>query len=482
MTSASDNEMTSRLLVFLSSTRSFALSSTPKKPFTLVLGNASADLDSAFSAITYAYCKSNAKESNLHIPLINLSNVPSSDLWRLRAEYGTALRQAVNYNNGDDEQNKALLADHLTTIADIIDNPNSRFHTLFTGRSSENAKNDADSQIPLVLVDHNSPTVSGRGVDEATFKQYTILAGCIDHHLDEKAVPDSASPRTIEADPAPGSCTSLVVSYLRAEGLLKTEPETNEDEHEDDDDAEIAKLALAPILIDTSNLSSKVQDVDAESVAFLEQLISAKGARDTITADAVRSSQWNRKSFFASIAARKTNSLNLLTTKEILDRDYKAWTETRAIEDNNDNNTTGEKSHQVTVGFSTVVRPLSWLLREQQAGEFVRDIEAFAREQEPRLDLHVLMTAFTDDSKDGDGEGEFRRELMIVGCSEEGNGVVDGVAREGVNEFRLGAWEEHGELVKILQDNKKGRVYWQRDLSKSRKQVAPFVRKVMRES
>src|SRR2546421_5766540 len=87
------------LSAFLASTRTACLSGpSAGTPFTIVLGNPSADLDSFVSAVVYAYLCSallpieGAKR--VFIPLINLPTTPARELWRLRPEFGTALKLA----------------------------------------------------------------------------------------------------------------------------------------------------------------------------------------------------------------------------------------------------------------------------------------------------------------------------------------------------------------------------------------------------
>src|ERR1700754_4153942 len=89
------------LKTYLSRTRSlvFPKNTTSKngEKIVLVMGNPSADLDSLISAVTTSYfydLKSNSNQSNsrTYIPILNLPSVRSSDLWRLRPEFGVALR------------------------------------------------------------------------------------------------------------------------------------------------------------------------------------------------------------------------------------------------------------------------------------------------------------------------------------------------------------------------------------------------------
>ncbi|KAI9878045.1 MAG: Exopolyphosphatase, partial [Watsoniomyces obsoletus] len=87
---------------------------------------------------------------------------------------------------------------------------------------------------------------------------------------------------------------------------------------------QVSTLALAPILIDTSNLtagSEKCSDVDREAVSFLESQIAHSASASAASTEP----QWNRNKFYDEISDAKTNSLDLLTMTEIFDRDYKQW-------------------------------------------------------------------------------------------------------------------------------------------------------------
>jgi hypothetical protein len=89
--------MPNSLTSFLRLTAEAVFNSSASQPLTVVLGNTSADLDSFISAVIFAYfhTKKPSSESRIYVPLLNLTDVSSSELWRLRPEYGTALRLAV---------------------------------------------------------------------------------------------------------------------------------------------------------------------------------------------------------------------------------------------------------------------------------------------------------------------------------------------------------------------------------------------------
>lgn len=129
-----------------------------------------------------------------------------------------------------------------------------------------------------ILVDHNK--LQGVQGDRYSSKVH----GVIDHHEEENAVSQDTEPepRVIEKC---GSCTSLVARWCRpawdsiSSSSLSTGAAHGQGEGAVNDstvaqgwDAQVAKLALASILVDTANLKApgKVEQVDRDSVDYLE--------------------------------------------------------------------------------------------------------------------------------------------------------------------------------------------------------------------
>ncbi len=82
------------------------------------------------------------------------------------------------------------------------------------------------------------------------------IIGCIDHHEEENKVPKDCGeePRIVEKC---GSCCSLIVEYCK-EGWDSLASKSAEDEATSWN-AELARVALGPILIDTTNLTSEAK-------------------------------------------------------------------------------------------------------------------------------------------------------------------------------------------------------------------------------
>lgn len=469
--------MASPLLHFLSQARSTLLrpsASTPPIPLTLVLGNPSCDLDSFISATVFSFLYSQAssgsRSARLFVPLLNLPSTPASELWRLRPEFGTALRLAVNGLAGDDEREDAdrSLLGSLVTISDIRSSSSSPLHKLFTKSTTTNPP----QKTSVILVDHNVLSIPIVEIPPSAMALNFEILGCIDHHIDENSVPSTAHPRLIRT--GIGSCTTLVVQHLRDEGIWPESMESTGQSNEMERPAavELAILSLASILIDTANLTAegKVSKADRDVVSFLEDIISNAMAKEQVPLDSSSNAQrygWDRDSFYGQVSSSKANSLDLLTLPEIFYRDYKTWSEK-----------TGSTGKELKLGIASLVKPINWLIEKTDSSspeKFITAMQNFASGQE--LDLFSIMTTSTN------REGQFRRELLVMasGKAEEPRRVVDSFGEASRDELNLDEWNEDGRLVDLLRaQDIKGKVWWHRDVSKSRKQVAPLLRETMR--
>ena len=357
---------------------------------TLVVGNESADLDSLTSSILYAYIRSLAPPKNAFTPLyIPLLNIPSRDI-RLRPEFENLFEHA-NIN-----------ASHIVTLDDLPD--------------PEEWSRKAE-QTRWILVDHNKlqglwgPNFSSR------------VHGVVDHHDDEGAVKDDTSPepRVIEKC---GSCASLVIRTLRESWDLSnsTSSLSSGAVHSQGDslmndgsvvrawDAQVAKMALASILVDTANLTAegKVEQADRDAVEYLEAKINLSPQE---------AKKWNRDEFFKEINQAKAN-IDCLNFEDILRKDYKQWTENSLI-----------------LGISSVVKPLAFLAEKTFKGssdsredQWVTAIGGFMAAR--NLTIFAIMTTSTSDT------GEFRRELYIQALS-AGRTAINAFAKNAAAELML---------------------------------------------
>lgn len=274
-----------------------------------------------------------------------------------------------------------------------------------------------------LLVDHNALTgplrrFAGR------------VAGCVDHHVDEGVLAAGAAPRVVEPC---GSCMSLVVDECRpAWDALSAE-----DPRGDDD---LVRLALAPILLDTVNLTAahKVEDKDTRAVRYLEAKIRDPGLTPA--------------AYFADISAVKED-ISGLCFRDVLRKDYKEWHDAG-----------------LALGVSAVVQGFPYLLRKAAGTplSFPGHVAAWAAER--RLDVAAVMTASTPPG------GEFQRHLLVWGRGARGRAAAASFAETARGPLRLEAWRGDG-----LGDEGDARFAWrQGELTASRKQVAPMLREAIK--
>ncbi len=377
--------------------------------------DASLDLDSLCSAVVFAYLRtySSLSSSNtIHTPL---SNLPRADL-SLRPELRPVLSLAQFKPND------------LITLSDLPP-PDQCASTLNPQRTT------------WILVDHNA--LQG----ELGALYGGRVSGVIDHHDDENKVPKDCGeePRIINKS---GSCTSLVVQHCKeAWDALSKKSRTDEIAAWD---AELAHLALAPILIDTTNLTSasKTTPADTQAVEYLEAKIRASEDHDGC---------YNRDEYFRQISEAKTD-IGGLSLNDILRKDYKQWTE----------------SGSVNLGISSVVKDLQFLL-EKAGGEgvFYESIKKFAAKR--KLSIYAVMTTSTTD-------GKFKRELLVCALDESGARAAKAFEREAATTLGLRPCEDGKLDVESWGAGAEGgwmRSWVQEKIENSRKQVGPLLRKAM---
>ncbi|WEW56117.1 Exopolyphosphatase [Emydomyces testavorans] len=478
------------LLQFLKQATQYPLSPARPSAVVYVVGNPSADLDSIISAVLYSYFATSSsipqREGHLsrfHVPVINLHDVPSGrELGRLRPEFATALKLATKEGGSDEEQNDKLLKDTILTVADL------RERLRLEDPRSERSKITMD----VVMVDWNALPVmtdGSRGIEGISDVDSDIrvsVKGCIDHHDDEKFVPPDTAPRRIQT--GVGSCMSLIVAELRSRGLWKETSIPATDNGVDGTsqtgsnevtalihESQAAKLALAAILTDTTNMTAKdkVLETDRLAVSFLEDKI--KQAQD---------SSWNRDEFYGKIAEEKISSVDKLTMQEILGKDYKDWIDELSTPSSNE-------PQNIKLGICSVVKPLAWLMSKAAQEEdqpdshrspahpFFDSLYNFARSK--NLDAVAVMTAYTSQP-----HNQFHRELLVWLLNKTHSQSFQRFEALAIDQLALQDWPSDSNemlnstfLIKGSEGLDSLRIWQQTDVTKSRKQVAPLLRKVM---
>ncbi|KAL7934275.1 hypothetical protein V8C35DRAFT_302177 [Trichoderma chlorosporum] len=375
---------------FLAAARSALAAPSAQRsgPLTLVIGNESADLDSLCSAVVLAYIRSNTSPHTLHIPL---SNIPRSDLV-LRTEMTAVLQRA------------GLAPTDILTLSELPD------------------LKPEDTE--WFLVDHNALTGDLR-------KYQSRVIGCIDHHVDENVTSLDIKPRIVEPC---GSCMSLIIEESRAVWDAFPPLETEDVAVEDD---KLAKLAMAPILIDTMDLQEehKVKEKDILAVKYLHTKLHPH--------------HFHQTKFFEEITEVKED-ISQLSFYDIFRKDYKEWEEAG-----------------LKLGISCVVQDFDYLVdKAEKPSVFVDELASWAKER--KLDVASVMTTTSPG-------GDFQRHLLVWGITDRGVVAASNFANVGKS-LRLEQWKDG-----LLDgDDGKRKAWRQRDLSASRKQVAPLLRDALK--
>ncbi|KAI0435297.1 exopolyphosphatase-like protein [Xylaria sp. FL1042] len=466
------------LKTFLATARA-ALSAQPSKrtaPLTFVVGNESADLDSLCSALLLAYFHTYAPPqhgasvkdgyaglSTLHIPICHLYR---ADL-ALRPEFTAVLRDA------------GIKGEDMFTLEDVLPphQQETKTKTETKGGEGRGAHFIRPEDTRWLLVDHNAMT----GALAKTFG--TRVVGCVDHHADEGAIPRDAELRVIEKS---GSCASLVLAQCRDVWAALSAEDRNGNGNGDGKgkvgegggedaqiDAQIARLALAPILIDTTNLGdrNKTTEYDERAVALVEaKIVAAEGPDDDASASASgggvnkeQGKRYNRDALFAHLSALKED-LSEMSFRDVLRKDFKEW------------NVGG-----LNLATSSVPRGFAYLMEEKargDTGEFVEALRGWGEEKDEveKMDVIMVLTAFQD------AEGRFHRELLVWARSQAGVHAAKVFEERYRDTLRLEAWGE-GVLDEVDGDEQgEWRRCWeQKAVQYSRKQIAPMLRDALKE-
>lgn len=344
----------------------------------------------------------------MHIPL---AHVPREDL-PLRRELGAALAYA------------GVKSEDLLTLTD------------FEAATAAHTLEPQDTR--WLLIDHNALT----GTLGERFGSRVV--GCVDHHEDESvvALDTGDEPRVLNKT---GSCMSLVVDYCR--GVWEEELSrqgAQEDGHDAKSlDAGLARIALAPILLDTNSLKSKAKttDLDIKIAEYLE----AKCGED-----------YNRKKYFKELSALKED-ISVFTYRENFRKDYKAWTEAGMV-----------------LGTCSIPQGFHYMLERLGNGEtLLEEFRKFAEEK--GVDIATIMTSSAKD------DGVFKRNLLVWGLNEKAVKAVEKFVESyqevlGLEPFEKGMLNQKG-------DKDEARYCWYQNVTRnSRKQLAPMLRAAMREA
>ncbi|KAI5958178.1 PPX1 [Candida theae] len=372
-------------------------------PYRVVTGNQSADMDSVVSAITFAFLTHSLKApGQFVIPLID---IPKADF---------ALRRDIN----------KLLQYHDIT-EDLL-----YFVEDFDGF----LKNS--TSIDLSLVDHNG--LQGVEINKAFDAGLINVEAIIDHHADE-GIFENADPRVIRTC---GSNSTLVFHYFHS---LTSENdkfwETNKD---------VVELLLGPLLIDTSNMTQKVEDPDVKAVEFYKRIL----ANDTVNF----ASQSSYDDFYKTLKTAKKD-ISGFSFADILRKDYKQF----------------KFLHNDRVGFSSISKPLSWIANKFSADEIKQDLSKTLKNNQ--IDLLVITSSFNQKET-----GIHTREFSYY--FEEENGKYADLYQSVWQQLELSTdlykCEAINSLINAINDRDSHlKIFNQKKVTATRKQVVPIVKEAL---
>lgn len=365
------------------------------KPLKFVSGNQSADLDSVLSAIGYSYL--NYKyDASITIPLIN---IPRQD-FNLRRDIKLVL------------ENHSITEDLLYFIED---------YTSLTSNAT---------MVDLSLVDHCN--LQGETLIDSYRNGKLKVTSIIDHHADEGVFLD-ANPRIITPS---GSCSSLVFNHWHS----KIQSET--------DLAEVAKLFIAPLLIDTSNMTDKVETSDVEAFKLYKQILEPSIEFHTF--------DMYFTNFYKSVKKAKKD-LDGFKVQEVLRKDYKQF-----------------EFGGVNVGFSSIGKSSEWVFKKYSKDEIIAGIADVTNFY--RLDVLIITPLYTDKTD------AYRREFMIAYGKDNKFPILDILEKECVAlqlDDKVYKKEDFSDKLEQINGTIFMRVSNQANLAASRKQIVPVVKDVL---
>lgn len=379
-------------------------------PLKFVTGNQSADMDSVVSALSYAYFQYHYDPNITLIPLIN---IPRND-FKLRRDI------------------ELLLKSH--SITDEV--------LFFIEDFEKLTTKEPASTTEIILVDHCN--IQGDFLTDALNNHQIKVTGIIDHHADEHVFLD-AHPRVIQVN---GSCSSLVFNYWYDKFNNKCIFKNNE----------IIKLLLGPLLIDTSNMTQKVEENDIIAFKSYGELLQLESNVNQFQLIGAGPNDVN--SFYKQLKQAKKD-LQGFKFYDILRKDYKQFKFT---------NTT--KNTSASVGFSSLGKSFHWILKTYSEQEILDTFKSAA--QDLNLDILVITTSYTKKEND-----EYTREFAYFYSDHR----FDALGKLATPKLQLNSSIYHSEsvvpTVASLAEKVNFKVYNQVHITASRKQVVPIVKDIL---
>ena len=318
----------------------------------------------------------------------------------------------------------------------------------------------AKNLLSLVLVDHNKIMGTMSTLEGGNTK----VIGVIDHHADETLYVDTANLRRIEVV---GSCSSLVADVFfknavkaGSTGEIREELTAEEFTVEEGDMKQkkvptwvpqVSRLLLGPILIDTMNLNPAMHKVKPLDDAMAKMLFPYTGWKSM---DAIY-----RK---IDDARHDTSRLSFF---DLLRKDYKEWTVSEY-----------QTLSPVKVGISSVIG-----LIDKNAKRYTKETmhDAIAEWATNRtVDISIVLLA--DDL--GEAHGGYQRQMIVdpvLAKFRQGPVPVFTQRLEAISDLQL----ERTPSIDTADSDQRGvRVYFQHNNTCTRKQIWPWVEKLLTEA
>ncbi|KAG0263279.1 Exopolyphosphatase [Linnemannia exigua] len=290
----------------------------------------------------------------------------------------------------------------------------------------------AKNQLSLFLVDHNEV------MDSMSSLSHAKVVGVIDHHVDEGLYKDTANPRRIEPV---GSCSSLVTDQF-----LKAQMENEMEQNGDMTPSwvqQVTRLLLGPILIDTLNLKPerhKVKPLDLAMANFIFPYTGWESMEDLYRRIENARSDTSRLSYY-----------------DLLRKDYKEWTVQHY-----------ETKEDVKVGISSVIGLMGQYVKRDSKEVMEKAIDEWAKTR--TMDLAMVLLS----GDLGEGHGGYQRQVIVLPVTSKVSGFTGRL--EGIPELQL----ERTSIIDTEGFVKHGgRAYLQHNTTCSRKQIWPWVEKII---
>lgn len=375
----------------------------------LVSGNQSCDMDSVVSAIAYSYLFSKKYPSEQ--PYLPLLNIPEDQL-KLRKDIVLLLKS------------HSISPSLLYFLDDV-----QKWSKLFSL-----------ARFDVALVDHCN--LQGEILTELYSQNRLNVSAIIDHHEDENAFVN-AKPRVIQTC---GSCSSLVFDYWHSINTPDIDPG-------------IIELLLGPLLIDTLNMSLKVEQGDVIAIQNYKEILENAGfPLDSEIHFAVDGSKNNFERVYDTLKAAKKD-LDGLAPYDIFLKDFKLFVfQTKSNE-------------PVSIGFSSIGKPISWLLKNFKKSEVIDGLKGIQKTYQ--LDIVILGTSFNKHNP-----REHAREFCYYPVNSKFSSLGDYTSTLDLNSdiYKLDSIESKLEMIndKII-----FKVYNMGNAEASRKQVVPEIKLII---